>query len=154
MDTVLLNGTELRGATVPTPHTTLLMICAQNGFLGCGYLNIATAEKVGDAVLRAESRGEIAEEVRDFESESLPEPHKLFGESDDPARKADGDLRHPATELHESVTDTEPEALERRADSNQPAQDCLPDRLQNIEYLLKKAHQYRLPYQNQSVVLL
>ena len=50
MDTVFLNGTELRGVTVPTPHTTLLMICAQNGFLGCGYLNLATAEKVGDAV--------------------------------------------------------------------------------------------------------
>ncbi|MDP2938647.1 MAG: DUF1805 domain-containing protein [Candidatus Omnitrophota bacterium] len=31
------------------PHANLVMVSGEKGFIGCGYLNLATAEKLSDA---------------------------------------------------------------------------------------------------------
>lgn len=49
MENIILSGKVLEGYAIPTPNTAVLIIKAQHGLLGCGYLALATAEKVGDA---------------------------------------------------------------------------------------------------------
>ncbi|MEN8116795.1 MAG: DUF1805 domain-containing protein [Bacteroidota bacterium] len=41
-------GREFTAYSIPTNNTFVLVITAENGFLGCGYLNIEVANKVDD----------------------------------------------------------------------------------------------------------
>ena len=41
-------GKEFTAYSIPTTNTNVLIICAENGFLVCGYLNVEVANKVGD----------------------------------------------------------------------------------------------------------
>ena len=51
METVNLEGNLLEGYTIPTENTVILLVKAPQGFLGCGYFSLETAEKVGDAAV-------------------------------------------------------------------------------------------------------
>ena len=50
MDTVTLDGHDLDAVTFPTQNTKILVIRAPKGLLGCGYVSVDTAAKVGDAL--------------------------------------------------------------------------------------------------------
>ena len=50
MDTVTINGQTLEAVAFSTEHSVVLMIRGKKGLLGCGYLSVATADKIGDAV--------------------------------------------------------------------------------------------------------
>ncbi|MDB4583324.1 YunC family protein [Draconibacterium sp.] len=41
-------GNEFIAYSIPTNNTFVLIITAENGFLGCGYLNVEVANKVDD----------------------------------------------------------------------------------------------------------
>ena len=41
-------GNDYKTYSIPTSNTAVLIIAASNGFLACGYINVATANKVGD----------------------------------------------------------------------------------------------------------
>ncbi len=45
-----IDGAEFNGAAIATPNATLLVITGANGLLGCGYLSVATANKLNDAL--------------------------------------------------------------------------------------------------------
>ena len=45
---IVVDGKSFVGFAVATPHTTVLLIRAPRGILGCGYFAVGTAEKVGD----------------------------------------------------------------------------------------------------------
>ena len=49
MEKLNIEGLELTGYTIPTPHASLLVIRAPKGMLGCGYINAAVADKLNDA---------------------------------------------------------------------------------------------------------
>ncbi len=51
MEQINLEGNILEGYAVPTANTSILLIKAPHGFLGCGYFSLETAEKVGDAAV-------------------------------------------------------------------------------------------------------
>jgi len=46
---IKINGKEAEGVSVNTENTFVLIIKAKKGFLGCGYFDVNTANKVGDA---------------------------------------------------------------------------------------------------------
>jgi len=50
MDTVQLDGHSLDAVTLATQKTRILAIRAEHGLLGCGYISLETAAKVGDAL--------------------------------------------------------------------------------------------------------
>ena len=50
MDTIKLDGHTLDAVTFPTQNTKILVIRAGHGLLGCGYISLETAAKVGDAL--------------------------------------------------------------------------------------------------------
>ncbi len=50
MDTVQLDNQSFEAVTLPTPNTKILAIRARLGILGCGYISLETAAKVGDAL--------------------------------------------------------------------------------------------------------
>ena len=50
MDTVQLDGNSLDAVTFATQNTKILVIRAARGLLGCGYISVDTAAKVGDAL--------------------------------------------------------------------------------------------------------
>ena len=50
MDTVNVDGIAFEGLTVKTCKAVLLMIKGSKGFLGCGYFNAETADKLSEAV--------------------------------------------------------------------------------------------------------
>ena len=50
MDTVQFDGNSLDAITFATQHTKILVIRAPQGLLGCGYISVETAAKVGDAL--------------------------------------------------------------------------------------------------------
>ena len=50
MDTVQLDGNTLDAVTFATQNTKILVIRAPHGLLGCGYISVNTAAKVGDAL--------------------------------------------------------------------------------------------------------
>ena len=50
MDTVQLDGNSLDAVTFATQHTKILVIRAPHGLLGCGYISVDTAAKVGDSL--------------------------------------------------------------------------------------------------------
>ena len=41
-------GSEFKTYSIPTNNTFILIIAADRGFLGCGYINVAAANRVGD----------------------------------------------------------------------------------------------------------
>ncbi len=41
-------GKEFTAYSIPTTNTFVLIIGAENGFIGCGYINIEVANRVGD----------------------------------------------------------------------------------------------------------
>lgn len=41
-------GKEFTAYSIPTTNTNVLIISAEKGFLGCGYLNVEVANKVND----------------------------------------------------------------------------------------------------------
>ena len=50
MDKVMVDEMEFRGDTIPVSGAKLLLIQGSRGMLGCGYLNLATADKLGHAL--------------------------------------------------------------------------------------------------------
>ena len=42
------DGNEFTAYSIPTTNTAVLIIGAEKGFLGCGYINIEVANKVND----------------------------------------------------------------------------------------------------------
>ena len=50
MASVTLDGIRFECVQVPTHKTNILLIKAAGGFLGCGYFDVAVADRVGDAV--------------------------------------------------------------------------------------------------------
>ena len=48
--TIEIDGAVFQGAAIGTPNATLLVITGANGLLGCGYLSVATADKLNDAL--------------------------------------------------------------------------------------------------------
>ena len=49
-NTIEIDGAVFNGYSIATPNATLLVITGKNGLLGCGYLSVATANKLGDAL--------------------------------------------------------------------------------------------------------
>ena len=47
---VSIDGKPFVGTHIKTQQADLLMIQGRRGFLGCGYFDVATANKVGDAL--------------------------------------------------------------------------------------------------------
>lgn len=50
MDTIEVQGRQFKALNVSTGKANLLMIQGDKGFLGCGYFDVATADKLGEAV--------------------------------------------------------------------------------------------------------
>lgn len=50
MDSIQLDGNQLDAITFATQNTKILVIRAAHGLLGCGYVSVDTAAKVGDAL--------------------------------------------------------------------------------------------------------
>jgi len=48
--TLEIDGRTFEGHAIATPKGTLLFILGTRGFLGCGYFDYATADKIGDAL--------------------------------------------------------------------------------------------------------
>lgn len=44
-----INGRRFQGLQMPTEKSVLLLLRGEKGFLGCGYFDIATANKLGEA---------------------------------------------------------------------------------------------------------
>lgn len=44
-----INNKPARGVEIRMPNANLVMIIGSRGYLFCGYLNLETAEKLGDA---------------------------------------------------------------------------------------------------------
>jgi uncharacterized protein YunC (DUF1805 family) len=51
---VQINGKTARGVEIPLGRATLVLVTASGGYIMCGYLDIRTAEKMGDcaAIIR------------------------------------------------------------------------------------------------------
>ncbi|MGA2090820.1 MAG: DUF1805 domain-containing protein [Endomicrobiales bacterium] len=51
---IVINKTTVQGIEIPLINSTLVIITTPKGYLMCGYLDIKTAEKMGDcaAVIR------------------------------------------------------------------------------------------------------
>ncbi|MGE4565306.1 MAG: YunC family protein [Victivallaceae bacterium] len=50
MNIIKIDGVEFRADAIAMPRASLLVIQGQNGMLGCGYLNLETAEKLHHAL--------------------------------------------------------------------------------------------------------
>lgn len=50
MDNIEIDGMIFRGTTVGLLQGNLLIIQGQTGMLGCGYFNLAVADKLGSAM--------------------------------------------------------------------------------------------------------
>ena len=50
IEKILLEGCEFEGFKIPTEHASVLLIRGAAGFLGCGYFNLAVADKLDDCV--------------------------------------------------------------------------------------------------------
>lgn len=50
MAALTLDGTTYESVHVPTEKTNILLVKAAGGFVGCGYFDVAVANRVGDAV--------------------------------------------------------------------------------------------------------
>ena len=49
MTPLLIDGIEFKAVHVPTGRSNIVLIQAAGGFLGCGYFDIAVANRLGDA---------------------------------------------------------------------------------------------------------
>lgn len=49
MTPLTIDGIECRGVHVPTGKSNILLIQTAGGFLGCGYFDVAVANRLGDA---------------------------------------------------------------------------------------------------------
>lgn len=47
MDELILDGRKFRGAAIPVLQAKLLVIQGEKSVLGCGYLSVETADKLG-----------------------------------------------------------------------------------------------------------
>ena len=50
MDSIEINGMTFRGDMIEMLQSKVLLIQGQNGMLGCGYFNLAVADKLGSAM--------------------------------------------------------------------------------------------------------
>ena len=50
VETIRIDGHEFTGYQIPTEHGTILLLQGARGFLGCGYFNIETANKMREHV--------------------------------------------------------------------------------------------------------
>ncbi|MGV3660085.1 MAG: YunC family protein [Prosthecobacter sp.] len=50
MAALTFDGTSFESVHVPTEKTNILLVKAAGGFVGCGYFDVAVANRVGDAV--------------------------------------------------------------------------------------------------------
>jgi uncharacterized protein YunC (DUF1805 family) len=50
MEKIIIDGQEFTGYCIETETASLLMIKAAHGFLGCGYFDIKTADKLHEHV--------------------------------------------------------------------------------------------------------
>jgi uncharacterized protein YunC (DUF1805 family) len=50
MDELEIGGVRFAGVSVPTEHSVLLLIRGARGLLGCGYLSLEAADRLGDAL--------------------------------------------------------------------------------------------------------
>ena len=50
MDEINIENRIFKGFNIPTEHSNVLMIQGDKGFLGCGYFQIETADKLDEAV--------------------------------------------------------------------------------------------------------
>jgi uncharacterized protein YunC (DUF1805 family) len=50
METLTIDGQEHQAIHLPTTSSAVLLIQADQGFLGCGYFSLETADKLGEAV--------------------------------------------------------------------------------------------------------
>ncbi len=49
MEEILDGGKKYAGYSIPTKNASILVILAKRGMLACGYINLATADRLGDA---------------------------------------------------------------------------------------------------------
>ncbi len=49
MTALTIDGSEYSGVHIPTCQSNILLIQAAGGFLGCGYFDVAAANRLGDA---------------------------------------------------------------------------------------------------------
>ena len=47
---IIIDGFEFTGFRIPTENAAILIIKAQYGFLGCGYFDLQTADKLNEHV--------------------------------------------------------------------------------------------------------
>lgn len=47
---IVIEGHEFEGIKIPTEKASILMIKCDRGFLGCGYFNADTADKLGECM--------------------------------------------------------------------------------------------------------
>lgn len=45
---IIINNTTFQGIEIPLPNAVLVMVAGPKGYVMCGYLDLATAEKLGD----------------------------------------------------------------------------------------------------------
>jgi uncharacterized protein YunC (DUF1805 family) len=50
MEKIIIDGKDFEAWRIPTESATILLIKAAHGFIGCGYFNIATADKLQENV--------------------------------------------------------------------------------------------------------
>jgi len=50
MDQITIDNQNFEASEIETAHANILLIKAKQGFLGCGYFNINTANRLNEAV--------------------------------------------------------------------------------------------------------
>ncbi len=50
MDSITVNNKSFEAAKIETSHASILMIKAKQGFLGCGYFDVDTANRLNEPV--------------------------------------------------------------------------------------------------------
>ncbi|MHB9139024.1 MAG: YunC family protein [Victivallaceae bacterium] len=50
MEKIVIDGHEFEGYRIPTQSANIILIKAANGFLGCGYFSVETADKLRESV--------------------------------------------------------------------------------------------------------
>lgn len=50
MEKIIIDGKDFEAWRIPTESATILLIKASHGFIGCGYFDVATANKLQEHV--------------------------------------------------------------------------------------------------------
>ena len=50
IDNIIIDGKAFEGYAIPTTNSSLLLIRGKGGMLGCGYLSVETADRIGDVL--------------------------------------------------------------------------------------------------------